>query len=65
MHFDRTELQLLALATRRAAWAARDEQHGRALPRLDSADAFERLATRLESALVRPDVPESADDTRA
>lgn len=53
MHLDRTELQLLLIAARDAAWAARAEQERSRLPRLASADAYERLAARLESELVR------------
>lgn len=53
MHLDRTELQLLLLAARDAAWSARAEQERSRVPRLASADAYERLAARLESELVR------------
>lgn len=53
MHLDRTELQLLLLAARGAAWTARAEQERERLPRLASADAYERLAARIESELVR------------
>lgn len=52
MHLDRAELQLLLLATRDAAWTARAEQDRARLPRLASADAYERLAARLEGELV-------------
>lgn len=53
MHLDRTELQLLLLAARNAAWSARAEQERAGLPRLASAEAYERLAARLETELVR------------
>lgn len=53
MHLDRLELQLLLLAVRDAAWSARAEQERARLPRLASAEAYERLAARLETELVR------------
>lgn len=53
MHLERSELQLLLLAARSAAWSARAEQDRARLPRLASAEAYERLAIRLETELVR------------
>jgi hypothetical protein len=53
MHLDRSELQLLLLATRSAAFAARAEQDRARRLRMDSAEALERLAARIEGELVR------------
>lgn len=53
MHLDRSELQLLLLVTRGAAFAARAEQERARRLRMDSADALERLAARIEGELVR------------
>jgi hypothetical protein len=53
MHLDRTELQLLLVAARGAAYAARAEQEQRRIGSLTSPEAFERLAVRLENELVR------------
>jgi hypothetical protein len=52
MQLDRSELQLLLLAARQAAYAARAEEHERRMPTLGGAAALERLATRLERELV-------------
>lgn len=70
MHLDRIELQLLLLAARASAWSARAEQDRERLPRLASADAYERLAARLEAELVRanaggPGSPPDGSRTRA
>lgn len=58
MHLDRTELQLLLVAARGEAFAARsdEERAGTAWHRSEfarRADALERLAVRLEGELVR------------
>jgi hypothetical protein len=62
MHLDRTELQLLLVAARGAAYAARADQEQRRIGSFTSPEAFERLAARLESELVRAsaDVPPSS-----
>jgi hypothetical protein len=53
MHLDRLELQLLLVAARGAAYAARAEQERHQIRTLTSPEAFERLAVRLENELVR------------
>jgi hypothetical protein len=53
MHLDRAELQLLLVAARGAAYAARADQEQRRVGAFTSPEAFERLAARLESELVR------------
>jgi hypothetical protein len=58
MHLDRTELQLLLLAARGAAFTARADEERAGTPWHRSefsrrADALERLAARLEGELVK------------
>jgi hypothetical protein len=64
MDLDRSELQLLLSATRDAAWTARAREDGlpdRSLATVFRANAaaLERLASRLETELVRPPPPEA------
>jgi hypothetical protein len=60
MHLDRTELQLLLVAARGAAYAARAEEEPLRFG-LGGADALERLASRLERELVRVSAEAGAD----
>jgi hypothetical protein len=60
MHLDRTELQLLLMAARSAAYAARADEERRRVGGFTSPEAYERLAVRLENELVRAGPPSAA-----